>query len=279
LLFGRAVAADSVCVVFWQVQNLRHHKMVGFILEDELSGMTTLHTMLATYCPQVRIQRIGTSIADGVAMLSDPASQPDLVFLDVNLADGVAFVLLSQIAERRFFIIFISGDERYRPNVTWIDRSVFLSKPIDPQQLQQAVMQSAENPGQVVLQDPKGASINNGKLNLNGRLTITTNKGRHYMYVRDVIYLVGTSSYTTFTSTTQAPLTVAHNLGDYAGLIIKLPTFFQVSRQVVVNLRHVLLHEIKDNVHTAVMSNGTRHVISRRRTKRFIECMSNLEPL
>ena len=70
----------------------------AIILEDEINGLENLKNLLSLNCPHVEVVGEGGSIKEGYELLKKPDSQPDIVFLDINLPDGLVFRLLDQEA-------------------------------------------------------------------------------------------------------------------------------------------------------------------------------------
>ena len=61
--------------------------MKAIIIEDEKAAVRNLTSLLGEVCPQIEIVTELDSIADTIEWFTDH-SMPDLVFMDIPLADG-----------------------------------------------------------------------------------------------------------------------------------------------------------------------------------------------
>ncbi|MGB5430497.1 LytR/AlgR family response regulator transcription factor, partial [Eudoraea sp.] len=68
------------------------------IIEDESSSREILRNYLAKYCKNVNVLGEAAGVKEGIELLSH--TNPDLVFLDVEMPFGNAFDLLDQLPER-----------------------------------------------------------------------------------------------------------------------------------------------------------------------------------
>ena len=69
--------------------------MKVLILEDELPAQMQLKRLLKTYFPQYEVVAALDAVESAVNWLED--NQPDLILMDVELADGICFELFSRI--------------------------------------------------------------------------------------------------------------------------------------------------------------------------------------
>lgn len=66
------------------------------LIEDELPAAQRLTKMLEEYCPNGRIVAVIDSVENAVQWLRS-FTAPDLIFMDIQLADGLSFDIFSQI--------------------------------------------------------------------------------------------------------------------------------------------------------------------------------------
>lgn len=70
--------------------------MKAIIIEDEKAAVRNLTSLLGEVCPQIKIVTELDSIADTIEWFTDH-SMPDLVFMDIHLADGSAFEIFEHV--------------------------------------------------------------------------------------------------------------------------------------------------------------------------------------
>ncbi len=70
--------------------------MKALIIEDEIMAAQTLQKLLEEVSPGVEITNVLDSIEESVEWLQQNA-MPDLIFMDIHLADGSAFAIFEQV--------------------------------------------------------------------------------------------------------------------------------------------------------------------------------------
>ena len=99
------------------------------ILDHEPSHRKRLKNLVEEYCPEISL--IGELSSGKTALKKLPDLQFELLLLDTELGDMNAFELLSQLPERDFLIIFISGIDKYAGKAFSLNAVDYLMKPIE----------------------------------------------------------------------------------------------------------------------------------------------------
>lgn len=108
------------------------------IIEDEPMAQSNLKRMLGLYCPDLRVVGTATSVASAVAWLGDPSRGADILFMDVELADGECFEIFRKV-EVKAKVIMTTAYDSYAIKAFEAGSVDYLLKPIDPAALQRAV--------------------------------------------------------------------------------------------------------------------------------------------
>jgi len=107
------------------------------IIEDELPAANRLAKMLENLDPAIHIiNRIDSVEASVTFLQSNPGI--DLIFMDIQLADGLSFDILSQV-NIETPVIFTTAFDQYTLKAFKVNSIDYLLKPIDEKELQQAV--------------------------------------------------------------------------------------------------------------------------------------------
>lgn len=107
------------------------------ILEDEVIAARNLERQLAAVNPDLQVLTVLQSIEDSVDYFrTQPA--PDLVFMDIHLADGSAFAIFEQV-EISCPIIFTTAYDQYALEAFKVNSVDYLLKPFDIQALRHAL--------------------------------------------------------------------------------------------------------------------------------------------
>jgi DNA-binding LytR/AlgR family response regulator len=107
------------------------------IIEDEQPAAFRLIKMLETCCPDAKVVEIIDSVESSVKWLKN-FSHPDLVFMDIQLADGLSFDIFSQV-EVSAPVIFTTAFDQYMLKAFKVNSVDYLLKPIDPLELNASI--------------------------------------------------------------------------------------------------------------------------------------------
>lgn len=113
--------------------------MKVLIIEDEKPAAKRLTKMVKTCRPDCEIIDTLDSVEVAVDWLKNH-SKPDLIFMDVQLADGISFEIFGQ-TEVTSPIIFTTAYDEYALQAFKVNSLDYLLKPIDPEELDKALCQ------------------------------------------------------------------------------------------------------------------------------------------
>jgi DNA-binding LytR/AlgR family response regulator len=107
--------------------------MLALVVEDEPLAARRLTSLLQKHAAPLTILGPAESVAQAVALLqAGPA--PDVLFLDIHLADGLSFELFEQV-EIRCPVIFTTAYDQYALRAFKVNSVDYLLKPIDEEEL------------------------------------------------------------------------------------------------------------------------------------------------
>jgi len=109
----------------------------SLIVEDEPLAARRLADLLARQPEPVQVLGTAESVAQAVQLLA--RTQPDVLFLDIHLADGLSFELFEQ-AEVRCPVIFTTAYDQYALQAFKVNSVDYLLKPIDEEELTAALV-------------------------------------------------------------------------------------------------------------------------------------------
>lgn len=107
------------------------------IVEDEDLAVRKLRKLVAEVDPTLIVQGVTSSIEDSVLWLQANPS-PDLIFMDIELADGQSFDIFDQVAVTSRVIFTTSYDE-YALQAFKVNSIDYLLKPIQKDELQRSL--------------------------------------------------------------------------------------------------------------------------------------------
>ncbi len=123
--------------------------MKAIILEDETRAANHLERILAKVAPNVVVLAKIESVRDGVKYLQNNP-EPELIFSDIQLADGLSFEIYKQVAVN-CPIIFTTAYDHYAIEAFQTNGIDYLLKPIEEDRLRQAIEKAKHfSPGLVL---------------------------------------------------------------------------------------------------------------------------------
>jgi two-component system, LytTR family, response regulator len=239
------------------------------VIEDEQKSLDMLAGLIQKSCPELVITGLAKNVREGVEMIK--SQQPDLVFLDISMPDGSGFDLLEQVPDHKFELIFATASDAHAIKAIKYSACDYLLKPIDVDDLRLAVdkvvkkkrsLPSMENL-QFLIQHLKRADENFQKI------TLPTGNAYEIVNVKDIIRCEADGSYTNFYLTDKRKLMISAGLKHYEELLPE-SDFIRVHHHHLINMNHVVRF-LKEDGGYAVMSDGSKIEISRRKKEAFME--------
>ncbi len=106
------------------------------IIEDETAAAVNLTSILRSINPDIEILATLESVAESVEWLCNN-EQPDVLFMDIHLADGESFRIFDQV-EIVAPVIFTTAYDRYALDAFKVNSIDYLLKPINEADLRRA---------------------------------------------------------------------------------------------------------------------------------------------
>ncbi|MBW8242915.1 LytTR family DNA-binding domain-containing protein [Muricauda oceani] len=244
------------------------------IIEDEKHSRETLKSMLEEFCKEVQVIAMAGSVDEAVKVLS--IYSPDIVFLDIELQSGVGFDVLNQIKDPNFEVVFTTAFEKYAIKAIKFSSLDYLLKPIDLDELQQAVEKARNRMDTNVYReqlDTLMQSISRGKVRPE-KICLATTAGMEFIAIDDIVACKADGSYTCFMLEDESIFLVSKHLKEYE-MLLSEHNFMRVHNSFLINLKKVKKYVKSDGGHL-IMSNEMQVNISPRKRDDLIEAMKRL---
>ena len=246
----------------------------AIIVDDELGARESLSKMVEKNCKNIQIVAKADSMISAYEAITN--LKPDLVFLDVEMPNGNAFDLLEKFDKIDFDIIFTTAYDHYAIKGIKYSAIDYILKPIDPEELVQAVQRFEDKKGQNNMLDKKiQALLSNVKPeNKLKKVGLPDGEGLVFINLSEIIRCDSDGNYTFFILTSGKKIIASRTLGEYEQMFAD-DNFFRVHRSHLVNLQHVKKY-IKGEGGYVVMSDNSQVEVSRRNKIDFLERLSLL---
>ncbi len=209
------------------------------IVEDERPAADRLKRLLKPLLPGAFFHGHLDSVKSAVCWLEENAA-PDLIFLDIRLADGLSFEIFRQ-HEIMTPVIFCTAYDQYAIQAFKLNSIDYLLKPIDPAELEKAVVKFTK------LQQPESSVLNIDYLQQLISKQEKSYKSRFITKIGDQLKPVGVEEVAVFHSSDKATYMQLENgknyLLDYSldqvdGMVD--PTmFFRINRKYIIAITSI----------------------------------------
>ena len=108
------------------------------IIEDEPKIAESLKLILMEIDPSISVMKILTSVKSSVEWLRVNQSSCDLLFMDINLTDGLSFEIFNQI-ESNTPIVFLTAYDQYALDAFKVNGVDYILKPFDKTKIKQSL--------------------------------------------------------------------------------------------------------------------------------------------
>ena len=107
------------------------------IIEDEKPAVRRLTQLLSEHLPEAQVLESLDTVTGAINWFGNNP-EPDLIFLDIQLADGISFEIFEKVSVTAP-IIFCTAYDQYAIKAFKLNSIDYLLKPIDPEELKQAI--------------------------------------------------------------------------------------------------------------------------------------------
>lgn len=240
----------------------------AIIIDDQQNCVDELKTLLASHCPEVFIEYIALSGKEGIKLLNDKPF--DLVFVDVEMPEMNGFEMLEHIKNPKFQVIFTTSFDKYAIKAIRFNAFDYLLKPIQPDELKEAVERVGKS--QTPVSDQQINNLKQEPLVPMTKIALTTHEGLEYVKLEDIIYCRADGNYSVVFLQNAKELMVSKAIGKLEE-IVDGSGFFRIHHSALVNLAHIKKFVRTDGGYV-VMSNGDTVSVARNRKESFLELFS-----
>ncbi len=240
----------------------------AIIIDDEQSCIDSLQYDLEKHCPEVQVAEACLSPKEG--LLSIRRHQPDLLFLDVQMPWMNGFEMLEVLGEINFAVVFTTAYDQFAAHAFRISAVDYLLKPIDVNDLTEAVTKAARQ----IAQKSGSAHIDNLLQNIKKpdaqqRIAFAGREGYEFVEVQNIVYAKAEGAYTHVFLKDKRKLVISKTLSDVEEILASA-SFQRIHHSALINLSHVT-HFVKSDGGYIIMDNGEKMIVSKSRKTDLME--------
>ena len=245
------------------------------IIEDEFRAYKQLEAMLNDKFPEIEIVEMLESVEDSVDWLRNHP-HPDLMLMDIQLADGLSFEILQQV-EVESPIIFTTAYDQYSIRAFKVNSIDYLLKPIQEEDLKAAINKhlklNAKDNSKIDLLTVEKLINNLVTDKTRKRFVVKDGNSMSFVQVEDIHFFYSEDSISFLMTKTRKRYIVDMTL-DTIEKDLSPNHFFRINRKQIINIDAVqrmhpyFNHRLKLDIEG---QSKFEFIVSRKRLKEFKE--------
>jgi two-component system, LytTR family, response regulator len=217
--------------------------MKVLIIEDEKPAAEKLERYLKRYDANIEVSAVLDGVSKAVNWLDNPDHQADLIFMDIQLNDGLSFEIFEQTTLRKP-VIFTTAFDNYALKAFEVSGVAYLLKPITYPMLE-ASMQKVDHlrksfngntPSQADLLRQALAHLSTKTYK--SRFMVKAGEHIHTVEAGDIAAFFAVDRYTFLLNSQGRRFIVDYTLEDLEGLLDP-SSFFRVSRSFIIHIKAI----------------------------------------
>lgn len=209
------------------------------IVEDEIMAQKSLIRSLAQHFPDIDVVGTTSSVKGTVAWLKNADNQADIIFMDVELSDGICFEIFRQV-DVKAKVIMTTAYDSYALKAFEAGSVDYLLKPIEPSSLKRAVARCKMSGGaidaELLMKMLEGTS--SPKKDYKERYIIRFNDRIVPLLVADIAYIYSEEK-NNYLVTSDGHRYVIDSSLDVISDELDPDKFFRISRSCIVALKSI----------------------------------------
>jgi two-component system, LytTR family, response regulator len=233
------------------------------IIEDDPFCQETLKDLLTLYFKEFEIVGVYSSVEQTMEKLAK--QEVDLVFLDMELSDGLGFDILKKLEEIHFEVIVTTMHDSFMLEAIKHSAIDYLMKPITRDAISSAIEGFEKRISK--FKSPQSNFISN--TDKPNRLVIPHQNGLSLLDIKNIIRLESDGAYTKLFVLDGSTHFVSKNIGHFEDKL-KQYNFFRVHHGHLVNAAHVK-NFVNGTISQVIMTDGSSVSVSRRKKDEFLK--------
>lgn len=240
-------------------------KQKAYIVEDELNNRDFLIDLIQENFAN-NIEIVGSSESNAEAEKFLSSNQVDMLFLDIEVSDGIIFELLNKIDYIQYKLIFITGYSQHAIKAIKYAAVDYLLKPVDTGEFVAAVNKVLvdriqKNP---ILED----LIRRKKFDITEYIVINNGDTSEKIFMVDIIYIESDGFGTKVYHDKQVTLS-SKPIGIFEDILPEI-LFFRCHKSLIINRNYIKQVDKGRNL-SLTLRNGAELQVSVRKKDEFLE--------
>ena len=218
------------------VTNNTNKILNAVIVEDEPKNAALLKKMLEIYCPQILVCGEANSVENAAVIIK--TTDPDIVFLDIEISGGNAFQLLDILQPVKFDIIFVTAYDSYLLKAIKYSALDYIFKPVSIKELIAAVNKSLEKSSDQNIAGQIKLLLQNAASKTQFAISLPTPFGFYVIPVQTIVRCEANGNYTVFYTSDGRSHTASKTMKEYED-ILPADIFFRAHHSHLININYI----------------------------------------
>jgi len=247
-------------------------KKTAIIIEDEMDAQHLLTSIINEYSYEVEVVASASNIVEGKSLIE--STNPDIVFLDIQLGDKTGFELLDSVSNKSFKLIITTAYQEFAVKAFKYEAIDYILKPYSPKSILNALDKVKKQTVDGDVYKKLEALLT--AQNQNSKISLPTSEGYVMVNPEDIVHVAADRSYSHVHFTTKKKLVLSKPLKEIETLLTS-SNFFRPHTSHLINMNQLEMYNKEDGGY-AIMTNGSQVPISRRRKTEFLQKLSSTSP-
>jgi two-component system LytT family response regulator len=248
----------------------------ALVIDDVKNARELLIRYLSNYCPEIEVVAEAGGVTSGLEAISKYS--PDVVFLDILMADGTGFNLLEKLGKITFKTIFVTAYSDFAIKAFKFSAVDYLLKPIDIEELKTAVKKIGLSPAlhsSKEMIDVLLDNISNHK-NTSGNIVLSSQENSRIVRIDEIVRCEARDNYTLFNLLGGEVILVTKTLKEYDELLSEYG-FVRVHKSHLINSSYIQKY-IKSDKSYLVTIDNSQVPVSLRKKKEVQDMLQKIRP-
>ncbi len=207
--------------------------MKVIILEDENRAVNHLKRMIERVAPEMEITAVFETVREAVVYLNQETSV-ELIFSDVQLADGISFDIFSKVTIN-CPIIFTTAYDRYAIEAFNANGIDYLLKPIEEERLGKAIKKARQFYSKGKLENLVSLSSEPGTRPVKSRFMVRVGEKIRTIMVEDILAFYSFEKTTYLHTSAHRNYHIDYSLEELESML-DANRFFKINRKYIVSI-------------------------------------------
>lgn len=246
------------------------------IIDDEKNNIETMVSLLQKHELPVAIVGSATNADDAISTIV--ATNPDLLFLDIQMPEKNGFDVLKALPHYQFEVIFVTAFDQYGIQAVKFSAIDYLLKPVNPEELKASILKveaKLNQRKQNFQLENLMELIKNKDAKKDHKLALASTKEIRFVHTNEIIRCESSNAYTQFYLTDGKSIMVSKPIFEYEEMLSNYD-FIRCHQSHLVNSKFIK-SLVKEDSGYLLLNDDTRIPISRGKKENVLKALNTIK--